>query len=131
MLPALPGAEREVQDKVCVERVSDATERRQSGLMLPAFEASDRRLRDPAASRQLCLREAFLGPEGDELSGNLLVRLELLERCSVLRILPQLAVNVCQGSSSWHVLATSSLICGRPGTSLRREPPIRSRSLVL
>jgi hypothetical protein len=92
MLPALPGAEREVQDEVCVERVSDATEGRQSGLMLAAFEPSDRRLREPAAPRELGLRKAVLDPEGDEMAGDILVRLELLERAVVFRILPELAV---------------------------------------
>ena len=80
MLPALAGAEREVQDKVGVECVGDTTERRQPRLVLSAFESSDRRLRDSAAPRQLRLRQAVLNAEGDELAGNLLVRLKFLER---------------------------------------------------
>ena len=87
MLAASAFAEREVELQVCIQGVCDTAKGCQPRLVLSAFESSYRWLRDSAAPRQLCLRKAVLGPESDELACNLLVRLELLERCLVLRIL--------------------------------------------
>jgi hypothetical protein len=92
MLPPLLGAKCEVEDEVGVERVGDAAKGRQARLVLATLEPGDRRLRDAAAACELGLRQTVLDPEGDELSGDLLVRRELLQRRLVLLVLPKLTV---------------------------------------
>ena len=86
MLPAPSFLEREIEDEIRVERVSDSPERCEPWLMLTSLETGDRRLRDTTSLRELGLRETMLDPEGDQLPSDRLVRRELLERSFVLRI---------------------------------------------
>jgi hypothetical protein len=92
MLSPLTVSKREVEDKIGIEGVGDAAERRQPWLMLAPLETGNRRLRDAATPRELDLREAVLDSEGDELPGDLLVGRELMQRRFVLRILQELSV---------------------------------------
>ncbi len=80
MLPPLFHPERKIQDKLGVERMGDATECRETRLVLSALESGYRRLGDPASSTKLGLREALPDSECKELTGDPLVGVEFLER---------------------------------------------------
>ena len=82
------GAKREVEDEIGVERMGDATERREPRFVLSALESGDRRLGDAAASSRLRLGQPVLDAEGNELAGNPLVRFQLFQRGSIRRIFP-------------------------------------------
>jgi len=107
MLPPLSGTEREIQDQLGVQRVSDTAKRREAGFVVTAFEPRDRRLRHAATSTRLRLREPVLDPERHELAGELLERVELLERCLVLGILAELSR---QGLSVVSSASVSSIL---------------------